>query len=261
MRLYSTSSCRSDSVSSRSFSSLAPDRDLYMSQDDLNVLKSKFQFIRDDDADAEQGETDWQIRMSVRYYQQLFREYALADLSRYAEGKIGLRWRTEAEVVAGKGQFICGNKRCDERTQLHSYELLFAYVEHGKRKRCFVKVRVCSTCAAKLFHKKLNERRKETRAMERRGRKRCRMEKESDGEESDKQHTHPASRIALSTSDKGTCGDADKQTEAGSKVRVELGADTDPDIHEVCAAINAEQNASYPRSLCRRSGGFDELLP
>lgn len=33
---------------------------------------------------------------------QLFKEYALADMSRYKEGKIGLRWRTEREVIAGK---------------------------------------------------------------------------------------------------------------------------------------------------------------
>ena len=85
-------------------------------------------------------------------------EYALADLSFYKEGRIGLRWRTEAEVVEGKGQFMCGNitkrrdkKGCSEREpHLHSYELNFAYLEHGQKKNELVKVRVCRRCAEKL---------------------------------------------------------------------------------------------------------------
>jgi Folate-sensitive fragile site protein Fra10Ac1 len=40
--------------------------------------------------------------MAAKYYEKLFKEYALADVSRYREGKIGMRWRTEAEVVAGR---------------------------------------------------------------------------------------------------------------------------------------------------------------
>ncbi|TDH71865.1 hypothetical protein CCR75_001054 [Bremia lactucae] len=151
LRLYSTSTHRSNSVRS----SIVFPTDQLVSQNDLAILRNQFQFIRDEEADAEEGETDWRVRMSVRYYQQLFREYALADLSRYKEGKIGLRWRTETEVVAGKGQFSCGNKHCDERTALRSYELLFTYIEHKKRKQCLVKVRACTLCAKKLFYKKI----------------------------------------------------------------------------------------------------------
>lgn len=36
---------------------------------------------------------------------------------------MGLRWRTEREVVIGKGQFVCGAKGCDERRALASYEV------------------------------------------------------------------------------------------------------------------------------------------
>ena len=39
------------------------------------------------------------------------------------ESKVGLRWRTEQEVVIGKGQFACGAKGCDERRALASYEV------------------------------------------------------------------------------------------------------------------------------------------
>lgn len=48
--------------------------------------------------------------VSPRCRSELFREYAIADLSRYREGKVGLRWRTQCEVVSGRGQFVCGAK-------------------------------------------------------------------------------------------------------------------------------------------------------
>jgi hypothetical protein len=68
-------------------------------------------------------------------------------MSRYKEGKVrfllkkcnkikvGFRWRTENEVISGKGQFSCGNKKCDEKKDLKSYEVNFAYEEKGRR--CF----------------------------------------------------------------------------------------------------------------------------
>ena len=57
----------------------------------------------------------------TRYHEKLFKEYALADMSRHREGQVGLRWRTEAEVFDGKGQFVCGNKRCTESDGLASF--------------------------------------------------------------------------------------------------------------------------------------------
>lgn len=141
-----------------------------MCPQDLAILSKHFQFIRNDEQDIQAGEKDWQVRMSVRYYQQLFREFALADLSRYEEGKIGLRWRTEREVVTGKGQFTCGNKACEEQADLRSYELMFTYKEEREKKRCLVKVRACPTCAPKLFYKQLKEKKRH----EKRGKKRRR---------------------------------------------------------------------------------------
>ncbi|CAM9224538.1 unnamed protein product [Ectocarpus fasciculatus] len=93
--------------------------------------------------------------MAAKYYKLLFKEYALADLSRYREDKVGLRWRTEKDVVSGKGQFECGALRCQERKDLHSYELNFKYKEAGAVKNELVKVRVCPQCARKLFRKKI----------------------------------------------------------------------------------------------------------
>ena len=63
---------------------------------------------------------------------------------------MALRWRVEKEVIVGKGQFICANKRCDCRDNLTSWELNFAYVEDLKRKNALVKVRLCEQCSAML---------------------------------------------------------------------------------------------------------------
>lgn len=51
-------------------------------------------------------------RMAKKYFRKLYKEYCLCDMSGYREGRIGMRWRTEEEVLLGKGQFICGNLSC-----------------------------------------------------------------------------------------------------------------------------------------------------
>lgn len=65
-----------------------------------------------------------------------------------------MRWRTEEEVIAGKGQFVCGAEDCKQTQKLKSYEVNFAYVEAGKRKQALVKLRVCPECTKKLFFNK-----------------------------------------------------------------------------------------------------------
>lgn len=52
-----------------------------------------------------------------------------------------MRWRLENEVVAGKGQFICGNKKCSEEEGMKSWEVNFAFVEKEVKKNCLVKLR------------------------------------------------------------------------------------------------------------------------
>ena len=86
---------------------------------DAKVIQDTFRFIRSEQDDVDDS---WEARMARRYYAKLFKEYCIADLSRYKEQKIGMRWRVEKEVVVGKGQFTCGNKRCDARDGLASYE-------------------------------------------------------------------------------------------------------------------------------------------
>jgi protein FRA10AC1 len=38
------------------------------------------------------------------------------------------------------GQFICSEKRCEEKEHLRSWEVLFGYVEHGKKRDALVKL-------------------------------------------------------------------------------------------------------------------------
>lgn len=39
------------------------------------------------------------------------------------------------------GQFICGEKKCNEKMDLTSWEVNFAYVEDGVKKNALVKLR------------------------------------------------------------------------------------------------------------------------
>ncbi len=67
------------------------------------------------------------------------------------EGKIGLRWRVQAELVSGKGQFVCGAKGCNETRGLSSFEVNFAYQEAGESKQALVKLRVCPKHAEQVW--------------------------------------------------------------------------------------------------------------
>lgn len=40
-----------------------------------------------------------------------------------------MRWRTKKEVIVGKGDSICCNKKCDSKKFLSTFELNFKYSE------------------------------------------------------------------------------------------------------------------------------------
>ena len=120
-------------------------------RNDYSVLREEHRFLweADDKVDS------WEKKLAKTYYDRLFKEYAIADLSRYKENKIALRWRIEKEVIEGKGQFACGNKHCTGREDLESWEVNFAYVEQGVKKNALVKLRLCPGCSLKLnYHHK-----------------------------------------------------------------------------------------------------------
>ena len=120
-------------------------------RNDYTILRDEHKFLWEGSDDV----SSWEKRLAKAYYDKLFKEYAISDLSRYKENKIALRWRTEKEVVEGKGQFVCGSKHCSEREELQSWEVNFAYVEQGSKKNALVKLRLCLECSGKLnYHQK-----------------------------------------------------------------------------------------------------------
>ncbi|XP_005292601.1 protein FRA10AC1 [Chrysemys picta bellii] len=122
---------------------------------DLDVVRENYRFLwKEEDA----VDMNWEKRLAKKYYDKLFKEYCIADLSRYKENKFGFRWRHEKEVVSGKGQFSCGNKHCDEKEALKSWEVNFGYMEYGEKRNALVKLRLCPQCSCKLnFHHRRRE--------------------------------------------------------------------------------------------------------
>ncbi|XP_068875792.1 protein FRA10AC1 isoform X10 [Aphelocoma coerulescens] len=130
---------------------------------DLDVIRENHRFLWNEEDEADMN---WEKRLAKKYYDKLYKEYCIADLSRYKENKFGFRWRHEKEVISGKGQFSCGNKHCDEEEGLKSWEVNFGYVEHGEKRNALVKLRLCPECSHKLnFH----HRRKEVKTHKKRG--------------------------------------------------------------------------------------------
>ncbi|KAH0478619.1 MAG: hypothetical protein KVP17_003706 [Porospora cf. gigantea B] len=151
-------------------------REWRLQKTDNDVFRETFQFIRSLE-DDEKNMDDGNVRLAKKYYERLLKEYAVADLTRYKEGSIGLRWRTTREVQCGKGQFGCGSLHCEECQHLRSYEVHFRYKENGVSKEALVKVRLCPKCAYKLHYKTLKTRKlkatkRESRRVERHSRKR-----------------------------------------------------------------------------------------
>nr|CAB3247054.1 protein FRA10AC1 homolog [Phallusia mammillata] len=126
-------------------------RDSSKDKTDHDVIKENHQFLWEDDESV----TTWERKLAKKYWDKLFKEYTICDLSRYKENKIALRWRIEKEVISGKGQFICGNKKCQDKEGLRSWEVNFAYVEANIKKNALVKLRLCPECSYKLnYHHK-----------------------------------------------------------------------------------------------------------
>jgi protein FRA10AC1 len=120
------------------------------------------------------------MQLAKRYYDKLFKEYCIADLTHFDRNKIGMRWRTEAEVVRGKGQFECGSKHCDVRKKLTTWEVNFSYVEHGEHKNALVKLRLCKACSLKLnFHSQKRKIKKEAKQEKKKKRKKHRKRRHS----------------------------------------------------------------------------------
>jgi len=139
--------------------------------------------------------------------------------------QVGLRWRTEKEVIDGKGQFVCGNKSCSSDQSLASYEVNFGYSEHGERKNALVKIRLCPDCAYRLNYKKEKERKKlEARALaraKRRERKERKRLKKRKRHHHDDRHEHDdgdddGDRSSSSSSSSSSDDEADDEATSSS---------------------------------------------
>ncbi|XP_053957796.1 protein FRA10AC1 [Anastrepha ludens] len=115
---------------------------------DIDIIKEQHRFLWDENEKTE--EDSWEVRLAKRYYDKLFKEYCIADLTRHKDNKVALRWRTKDEVVTGKGQFQCGSSKCEQRDNLRSWEVNFSYREQGERKNALVKLRLCPTHSEQL---------------------------------------------------------------------------------------------------------------
>ena len=85
-------------------------------RNDWDVLKERHRFLREDNDDGvqegrEKGGADaYEDEVARRYYNHLFKEYAIADMKHYKSGNLALRWRSEDDVIDGIGQFSeCGH--------------------------------------------------------------------------------------------------------------------------------------------------------
>ncbi|KAI0635646.1 folate-sensitive fragile site protein Fra10Ac1-domain-containing protein [Trametes polyzona] len=146
---------------------------------EFDILKSSHKFLREDE-DVDERQLSWDDRLAKKYYQSLYREYAVCDLKHYKSGNFALRWRTEEEVLSGAGETTCGNTRCplhkefpdetdDIRPSLTTLELPFSYLEHGESKFALVKVVLCPKCVKKLMYKRNKEKEEARKREERAG--------------------------------------------------------------------------------------------
>lgn len=191
------------------------ERDKSRDRNDYHVLAEHHRFLWDEDEDDDR--LGWEKQIAKRYYDKLFKEYCIADLSLYKENRVAMRWRVEREVMEGKGQFVCGEKRCSSSIDLQSWEVNFGYVESGTKKNALVKLRLCESCSAKLNYHHKHKRAKREKKQLKKAKKRRRLE----AQQADRQqeHENDGRRSASSEDDaadnqSAQQKDAEKRTEA-----------------------------------------------
>lgn len=105
-------------------------------------------------------------------------------------------------MVVGKGQFTCGEKSCNEKESLRSWEVNFAYVEQGEKKNTLVKLRLCPSCSHKInYHTKKREIKRLKRT----------KQTKSDSETCNTQQLTEQALVTLMSND--PCNTADQSTE------------------------------------------------
>ncbi|XP_012283249.1 protein FRA10AC1 [Orussus abietinus] len=159
----------------RGGSALTLKRDTSQDKTDHDVIRENHRFLWEDDDTP----NSWETRLAKKYYDKLFKEYCICDLTYFKQNKVALRWRTEKEVVVGKGQFECGSKYCTSKDSLRTWEVNFGYIEHGEKKNALVKLRLCSDCSLKLNYRSQKREVKRKKLLKRLGKTPTTQEKRS----------------------------------------------------------------------------------
>ena len=55
---------------------------------EFDILKASHKFLREDDAAAEAQNASWNDQLAQKYYDSLFREFAVCDLKHYKSGNV-----------------------------------------------------------------------------------------------------------------------------------------------------------------------------
>lgn len=113
---------------------------------DHDVIQRNHQFLREPSISVSA-----EAQQALQLYDSLYKELCVADLSAYRQGRLGLRWRTQEEVLAGKGDQVCAALHCSAR-RLKALEVNFAYTETGERKNALVQIHLCGKCRHRLRH-------------------------------------------------------------------------------------------------------------
>ncbi|QQP50054.1 Protein FRA10AC1like, partial [Caligus rogercresseyi] len=64
---------------------------------DIDVIEKNHRFIWKESAEGQ--ELPWELALAKKYWERLFKEYAICDLSRYLKNQVAMRWRTQKEVT------------------------------------------------------------------------------------------------------------------------------------------------------------------
>nr|CAD2171131.1 unnamed protein product [Meloidogyne enterolobii] len=145
-------------------------RDTSNDKNDFDIIRENHRFLWSD-TEMTEAEANWGARLAKRYYDKLFKEYCVVDLTKYKQNVYAMRWRTEKELFSGKGQFECGNKYCKSREQLSSWEVNFAYTEHGVKKNALVKSKKINKKEKALIKSKIKSEKEEEKEEKRRKRR------------------------------------------------------------------------------------------
>ncbi|CAG9787784.1 unnamed protein product [Diatraea saccharalis] len=183
---------------------------------DLDVIRENHKFLWEEDDIID----SWEKQLAKKYYDKLFKEYCICDLTRYKENKVALRWRIEKEVVLGKGQFQCGNKHCNSDTELKSWEVNFAYVEDNQKKNALVKLRLCQKCSDKLNYR---SKKREIKRLKKKGRSKKRSKDRDNNVEASPEFETPENNVIMSeepstSSSSNMAAGTDEETSLWKKV-------------------------------------------